>query len=148
MINLLAAFKEELFFTKKSLGQHFLTNQHVLEEIVSSLELTQSDNVVEIGPGCGVLTQLLCETKANIKAVEIDEELAEFLKRYMFFYSNLTILNQDALKTDFNTLFPNKSISFTGNLPYNLSVKIFEKTATVENLKNAVFMFQKEVSET
>lgn len=147
MINLLTAFKEERFFTKKSLGQHFLTNRHLLEEITTSLGAKEGDNIVEIGPGCGVLTQHLAETNANIKALEIDNELSEFLKRYLFMYKNLEIINIDALKIDFSSLFPNDNVFITGNLPYNLSVKIFEKTAYVKNIQTAVFMFQKEVAE-
>lgn len=147
MINLLAAFKEEVFFTKKSLGQHFLTNSHILQEIASSIGAKEGDNIVEIGPGCGVLTQYLAETKANIKALEIDDELSEFLKRYLCCYKNLEIINTDALQMDFSSLFPNQKVYFTGNLPYNLSVKIFEKTAYVKNIQSAVFMFQKEVAD-
>lgn len=147
MINLLAAFKEERFFTKKSLGQHFLTNNHILMEIVAALGAGENDNIVEIGPGCGVLTQLLAETKANVKAIEIDDELSEFLRRYLSFYNNLEIINEDALKIDFSNIFSSGQIYFTGNLPYNLSVKIFEKTAAVPNMQAAVFMFQKEVAD-
>lgn len=147
MINLLAAFKEEVFFTKKSLGQHFLTNQKVLEDITACLGAGQGDNIVEIGPGCGVLTQYLLETGANVKAVEIDDELSGFLRKYLYFYKNLEIINEDALKKDFSGIFPEGNVYFTGNLPYNLSVKIFEKTAFVKNMNSAVFMFQKEVAD-
>ena len=65
MINLLEAFKNEDGFTKKKFGQHFLTNQSILNKIIESAEITENDNVIEIGPGCGVLTQLIADTKAN-----------------------------------------------------------------------------------
>ena len=86
MINLLEAFKNEEGLTKKKFGQHFLTNKSLLEKIVNEAELSENDNVIEIGPGCGVLTQLIAETKANTIALEIDTELIEFLQRYLFFY--------------------------------------------------------------
>ncbi len=147
MINLLDAFKNESKFTKKIFGQHFLTNQHILEEIRDSAEITPSDKVIEIGPGCGVLTQLFADTGAEVRAVEIDGDLAEFLNRYLFFYNNLQIINQDALKVDFNEIFEGERVTFIGNLPYNVSVKLFERAALRDNVKCLVFMFQKEVAD-
>lgn len=148
MINLLEAFKNETRFTKKSFGQHFLTNAHILNEIVSSIEADKNTNIIEIGPGCGVLTQLLAETGANVKAIEIDKELVEFLNRYLFFYNNLEIINDDATMCNFSSLFNDNEVSFIGNLPYNLSVKIFEKVALSDcNIKSMVFMYQKEVAD-
>ncbi len=131
MINLLEAFKNEDSFTKKKFGQHFLTNKAILDKIIEAANITENDNVIEIGPGCGVLTQLITETKASTIALEIDTELMEFLNRYLFFYKNLTIINQDASTADY----------------YNVSVKIFEKAAMRKNIKNMVFMFQKEVAD-
>lgn len=148
MINLIEAFKNESRFTKKALGQHFLTNRHILNEIIDASEASSGENIIEIGPGCGVLTQLFLETGANVKALEIDSELAEFLKRYLFFYQNLEIINGDALETDFSSFFPKMPVTFAGNLPYNLSVKIFERAALSDsNIKTMVFMFQKEVAD-
>lgn len=148
MINLLEIFKNEDGFTKKIFGQHFLTNKHILDEIVSATNPSANTNIIEIGPGCGVLTQLFAETKANVKAVEIDKDLVEFLRRYLFFYQNLEIINQDATTCDFSSIFPDKEVVFVGNLPYNVSVKIFEKvTLSNCNISSMVFMFQKEVAD-
>lgn len=147
MINLLEAFKNEAGLTKKKFGQHFLTNKSLLQKIVEEAEIEATDNVIEIGPGCGVLTQLIAETKANTIALEIDTELIEFLHRYLFFYKNVQILNQDASNVDYNKLFENEPVIIIGNLPYNLSVKILEKAAMRKNIKNMVFMFQKEVAD-
>ena len=147
MINLLEAFKNEDGFTKKKFGQHFLTNKALLQKIIDEAEILETDNVIEIGPGCGVLTQLIAETKENTLALEIDVELIEFLKRYLFFYKNVEIRNQDASLVDYNMLFEGKPVIIIGNLPYNLSVKILEKAAMRENIKNMVFMFQKEVAD-
>ncbi len=148
MINLLDAFKKEARFTKKALGQHFLTNGHILNEIVAASGASSGENVIEIGPGCGVLTQLFAETGANVKAVEIDADLAEFLGRYLFYYRNLSIINEDALTARFADFFPGKPVIFAGNLPYNLSVKLFERAAlSGAEIKTMVFMFQKEVAD-
>ena len=147
MINLLEAFKNEDGFTKKKFGQHFLTNKSMLDKIIEAADISENDNVIEIGPGCGVLTQLIAETKASVTALEIDTELMEFLNRYLFFYKNLTIINQDAANVDYNSLYENKPVIIIGNLPYNVSVKIFEKAAMRNNIKNMVFMFQKEVAD-
>lgn len=147
MINLLEAFKNEDGFTKKKFGQHFLTNKSFLDKIIESAELTENDHVIEIGPGCGVLTQLIAETKAQTIALEIDTSLIEFLRRYLFFYKNLEIREQDASNLDYNTVFPNEEVTVIGNLPYNISVKIFEKVAMRDNIRSLVFMFQKEVAD-
>ena len=147
MINLLEAFKNEDGFTKKKFGQHFLTNKSMLDKIIEAADITENDNVIEIGPGCGVLTQLIAETKAEAVALEIDTELMEFLNRYLFFYKNLTIINQDASNADYGKIFEGKPVIIIGNLPYNVSVKIFEKAAMRKNIKSMVFMFQKEVAD-
>ena len=147
MINLLEAFKNEEGFTKKRFGQHFLTNKHFLEQIIQSANIESDDNVIEIGPGCGVLTQLIADSGASVTAVEIDESLIEFLTRYLFFYKNLSFINKDGAYIDYNTIYPDKKVIIIGNLPYNVSVKIFEQTAMRKNIKNMVFMFQKEVAD-
>lgn len=147
MINLLEAFKNEAGLTKKKFGQHFLTNKALLQKIIEEAEINENDNVIEIGSGCGVLTQLIAETKANTIALEIDTELIEFLHRYLFFYKNVQVINQDASDIDYNKLFENEPVIIIGNLPYNLSVKILEKAAMRSNIKNMVFMFQKEVAD-
>ena len=147
MINLLEAFKAEAGFTKKKFGQHFLTNTHILETIADAAEIGQNDNIIEIGPGCGGLTQIIAEKGANVYAVEIDASLVEFLNRYLFFHKNLQIVNQDAAAIDYSKVFNGEKTSFIGNLPYNLSVKIFERAAMRDNITAMVFMFQKEVAD-
>lgn len=147
MINLLEAFKNEDGFTKKKFGQHFLTNHAFLEKIITSADITSDDCVIEIGPGCGVLTQLIAETGADAVAFEIDDSLIEFLNRYLFFYKNLKILKQDASVADYNNIFNGRPVIIIGNLPYNLSVKIFEKAGSRDLIKCMVFMFQKEVAD-
>lgn len=146
MLDLIKIFKKEFGRTKKYFGQHFLTNKHILALIVKSSEIDESSNVVEIGPGCGVLTQELLDTNANVTSVEIDNELSSFLKRYLFFYPNFNIVNSDFLQVD-TTSF-GKEITYVGNLPYNVSVKIVQKCIeNISNIRSMTFMFQKEVAD-
>ena len=69
MINLLEAFKNEDSFTKKKFGHHFLTNKAILDKIIEAANFTENDNVIEIGPGCGFLTQLITESKKKEECV-------------------------------------------------------------------------------
>lgn len=145
MLKLTKIFRDEFGLTNKGFGQHFLINEHYLEEIVNSLETDENSNIVEIGPGCGALTQKILERGAYVLAVEIDPKLVNFLNRYLFFYENMEIINDDFLNIDRYSL-PNK-FSFAGNLPYNLSTKILMKTTDFhDRIEKMVFMFQKEVA--
>jgi len=147
--NLIKIFREESGRTKKSLGQHFLTNNHIIDEIVSAADINDTDTIIEIGPGCGVLTEKLLLTSANLIAVEIDLSLTEFLTNQFSNLPNFSIINSDATQIEFATIAPTeRSIIYIGNLPYNISVRIFSKICDdINRIKNAVFMFQKEVAD-
>ncbi|MBZ4644038.1 MAG: rRNA (adenine1518-N6/adenine1519-N6)-dimethyltransferase [Deferribacteres bacterium] len=148
MLNLIQIFKGEFGHTKKSFGQHFLTNKHILKLICDEADIKEGDFVVEIGPGCGVLTYEILERNANLISVEIDKELAHFLKRYLHIYPNFQIINKDFLLTDYGDFGKNCLIKFVGNLPYNVSTKIVEHTVKFHNnIEIMVFMFQKEVAD-
>ncbi len=146
--NLIKLFKEESKYTKKSLGQHFLTNQHIIEQIVESADIDENCNIIEIGPGCGVLTEHLVDTPAHLTAVEIDTDLTYFLIRQFEDKTNFEVVNEDASKLDFSTLLDKDSkIVYVGNLPYNISVRILTQiTHDIDRIKSVVFMFQKEVA--
>lgn len=148
MLNLLEAFRSEQGRTKKSFGQHFLTNPGILDSIVKASGAADGVPVIEIGPGCGVLTVRLLDTGTELTAVEIDRDLAEFLTRYLHIMKNFRLVNSDVLKVDLGSLYPEKKVSIVGNLPYNVSVKIFEHcTAYLPAIDRMVFMFQKEVAD-
>jgi len=148
MLNLIQIFKSEFGHTKKSFGQHFLVNKHILSVICDEAEVKQDDYVVEIGPGCGVLSYELLERNANVLCVEIDRDLAHFLRRYLHIYGNFNIINKDFMLTDTADYQTDKKIKFVGNLPYNVSTKIVEHTVNFHNsIDLMVFMFQKEVAE-
>ncbi|QAR33531.1 ribosomal RNA small subunit methyltransferase A [Geovibrio thiophilus] len=147
MLDLLKLFKEEQGRTKKALGQHFLTNTHILDLIVSSAEIEKGDHVLEIGPGCGVLTHKLLEAGANVTAVDIDGELVSFLKRYLHVYKNFRVIHSDFMEFDTSVLETDK-LKIIGNLPYNVSVDITAKCTELHSITDRmIFMYQKEVAD-
>ena len=108
--------------TKKKFGQHFLINENVASKIVN--EITSKENILEIGPGDGILTKYLLDKKLkNFCVSEIDIELINFLRER---FSKMKILEGDFLKLDLNKIF-NSNLSIIGNLPYNISSQILFK---------------------
>ncbi|MBR0500835.1 MAG: 16S rRNA (adenine(1518)-N(6)/adenine(1519)-N(6))-dimethyltransferase RsmA [Bacteroidales bacterium] len=130
---------------KKALGQHFLTDQGVARSIVSSLR--SRGDVLEVGPGTGVLTQYLLQDKdLNLKVVEIDGESVRYLLEH---YPALApaLYEADFLKMDLARLFPG-SFAVIGNFPYNISSQIFFKILDCRDaVPEVVCMIQKEVAE-
>lgn len=129
---------------KKYLGQHFLTDEGIAKHIVDSLSET-SHNVIEIGPGMGVLTKyLITKDNTDFKVVEIDHESVVYLHNN---YPTLNIIDGDFLKIDLNNLFQD-SFAIIGNFPYNISSQILFKVFENRNkVTEVVGMFQKEVAE-
>lgn len=147
MLDLLKLFKEEQGRTKKAFGQHFLTNTHILDLIVSAAEIEKGDHVLEIGPGCGVLTHRLLEAGANVTAVDIDGELVSFLKRYLHVYKNFRVIHSDFMEFD-TSLLETDRLKIIGNLPYNVSVDITAKCTELHGITDRmIFMYQKEVAD-
>ncbi|WP_022849929.1 16S rRNA (adenine(1518)-N(6)/adenine(1519)-N(6))-dimethyltransferase RsmA [Limisalsivibrio acetivorans] len=147
MLDLLSIFKSEAGRTKKYFGQHFLTNPHILELIAESAGVGKGSNVMEIGPGCGVLTHRFLERGASVQAVEIDGDLASFLKRYLHIYPGFSVINEDFLKADLS-LIEGEDLIIAGNLPYNVSVDITVRCTDLHSrTKSMVFMYQKEVAD-
>ena len=133
---------------KKSLGQNFLIDDKVLNQIVSSVTI-KNKTILEIGPGTGNLTRYILNKKPkHLTVIEKDNDLTNKLKER--FKENLNIINNDILNVDERSLFKEKIIVF-GNLPYNISTEILSKW--IINLKNdfwfenLVLMFQKEVAD-
>ena len=140
------------FVFQKKFGQNFLIDTHVLDKIVQAAQITKDDFVLEIGPGIGTLTQYLCENAREVVAVEIDKMLIPILEDTLSEYDNVTVINQDVLKLDLNTLVQErnqgKPIKVVANLPYYITTPIimdlFERHLP---LKNITVMVQKEVAE-
>ncbi|WP_261511380.1 16S rRNA (adenine(1518)-N(6)/adenine(1519)-N(6))-dimethyltransferase RsmA [Chryseobacterium paludis] len=131
---------------KKHLGQHFLTDENIARKIVEGLSFENYNNIMEVGPGMGVLTKYLLEKDQYIYLAEIDNESIEYLKKH---YSKITEKNfvGDFLKQDFASI-NNEQIAIIGNFPYNISSQILFKIIDYyELVPEMVGMFQKEVAE-
>jgi len=137
-----------LISAKKSLGQNFLTDRNILEKIVNVTTI-KNKIIFEVGPGTGNLTSFILKNKPKkLFVIEKDNDLAENLN--LNFGEQITIINDDILNINENSLFEDKVTVF-GNLPYNISTEILSKW--ILNLKDnfwfdhLVLMFQKEVAE-
>lgn len=115
---------------KKGFGQNFLTDQSILQNIVSAAEIGKDDNVIEIGPGIGALTEQLALAAGQVVGLEIDADLLPVLKDVLEPYHNVKILHQDVLKADLPTLIqqefdhPEAPIKVVANLPYYITSPI------------------------
>lgn len=132
-------FKLENSHAKKELGQNFLVKEKVAEDIVDALKITSTDEILEIGPGLGALSNLIIGKPKKYTLVEYDQKFVNFLNK-SFENKNATIVKNNILKfRDYNF---NKII---GNLPYYITSDIIEYVALrFEKLEKAVFMIQKE----
>lgn len=130
---------------KKKLGQHFLIDQNIAHKIVESLGSNVSD-VLEIGPGTGVLTQyLLGRPEINLHVIEIDRDSVAYLQEN--FQELKHIWSEDFLKSDLSQKFSG-NFSIIGNFPYNISSQIFFRVLEFRNqIPEVVGMIQKEVAE-
>lgn len=135
-------FKEKNnFVSKKSLGQHFLYNMDITKKIVEYSG--NYENIVEIGPGYGILTeQILTKNFKTLKLVEYDEIICRFLNEN-FVDNKISIINTDALK--FDSFEPNTEI--ISNLPYNISKRLIIQWLNNPNIQQITIMLQKEVAE-
>lgn len=133
---------------KKSYGQHFLTNEHIAQRIADSLQSgLPNRNVVEVGPGTGMLTKYLLDKKHNLTVVEADQDMVYYLGQH---YPQLTgrIISADFLKTPLDRLFDGQEFSLIGNFPYNISSQIvFQMLKYRDLIPEMVGMFQKEMAE-
>ena len=147
------------FRLSKSLGQNFLTDKNIIDEIIEGAGIGPRDLVIEIGPGIGVLTWEAAQRAQKVIAVEIDQNLIPILGETLREADNIEIVNQDILKTDLNTLIEAKKaeaeaadmplahVRVIGNLPYYITTPIimalFEQHVP---LANVTVMVQKEVA--
>ena len=131
---------------KKHLGQHFLKDELIAQQIADSLTESGYNNVLEIGPGMGVLTKYLLKKKPTIHVIEIDTDSVAYLQAH---YLNLAdrIISKDFLKINIEDYFGKAQVAIIGNFPYNISTQILFKT--LENrhqIPEFSGMFQKEVA--
>ena len=150
--NTLAVINKHEFAFQKKYGQNFLVDEGIVEKIVREAGVTKDDFVLEIGPGIGTMTQLLCEHAREVAAVEIDDKLIPILAETLSAYDNVTVINEDILKVDIAALAGEKNggrpIKVVANLPYYITTPIimglFESHVPIDSI---TVMVQKEVAD-
>jgi 16S rRNA (adenine1518-N6/adenine1519-N6)-dimethyltransferase len=141
---------------KKHLGQHFLTDEGIAKNIADALTENGYDNVLEIGPGMGVLTKYLLEKKSKVTVIELDRESIAYLRdtfplehvKLNTSKDKFEIIEGDFLKKDLSEIFKKKQVAIIGNFPYNISTQIvFKAIDNREFVPEFAGMFQKEVAQ-
>jgi 16S rRNA (adenine1518-N6/adenine1519-N6)-dimethyltransferase len=151
-------------------GQNFLIDKNIATNIIKAADLQPMDNVLEIGPGKGILTKLIQPKVDKLTAVEIDEILLQQLNHYFSFHNikNINLINAEFLKLDTHALLLTTTVEngspietlennrqcvdknifkIISNLPYNVGTAIIQRILPLQNWTTAVFMLQKEVIE-
>ncbi len=151
--NTIAVLNRYGFSFQKKFGQNFLIDENVVEKIVRDAGVTKDDFVLEIGPGIGTMTQILCENAREVVAVEIDDKLIPILMEdTLSWYDNVTVIHEDILKLDIvklaNERNGGKPIKVVANLPYYITTPIimglFESHVPLDSI---TIMVQKEVAD-
>src|SRR5690625_7596 len=141
------------FVFKKSLGQNFLVDVNILENIIKHAGIDKQSNVIEIGPGIGALTEQLAIHANKVLAYEIDQRLLPILKDTLSDYENIEVIHQDILKADvveaIDQYFdPYQEIHIVANLPYYITTPILMKLLSDHlPVSSLTIMIQKEVAE-
>ena len=139
----------------KSLGQNFLINDEVIENIVKSSDLSKEDLVIEIGPGLGTLTKRLLEEAGKVLCVELDKKMINILQDRFVENAKFEVINEDILKVDLNQIIKEnkkdnniKNVKIVANLPYYITtpiiMKLLEEKLEIESI---TVMIQKEVAD-
>lgn len=151
--NTIAVLNRYGFNFQKKFGQNFLIDENVVEKIVREAGVTKDDFVLEVGPGIGTMTQILCENAREVVAVEIDKKLIPILTEdTLSWYDNVTVINEDILKLNIKELADKKNggkpIKVVANLPYYITTPIimglFESGVPLDSI---TIMVQKEVAD-
>jgi len=138
--------RQEHIFISKRRGQNFLIDQRAQERIIQAIDVKAAEEIVEIGPGLGALTEDLALQANKVFAVEKDKALARILQQRLSRYTNLQIIHQDILKFDIKKS-THKKVKIVGNLPYYITTPIigYLLEEQRENLKEIFITVQHEV---
>ena len=139
----------------KSLGQNFLINNEVVENIINSSEIAETDMIIEIGPGLGTLTKYLLEKAGKVLCIELDSKMIRILQDRFKKYDNFELINADILKVNLNEIiYKNKkegkikNIKVVANLPYYITTPIIMKLLEEKlDIESITVMIQKEVAD-
>lgn len=141
------------FKFKHSLGQNFIVDEFLLDDIATESGITKDDFVLEIGPGNGALTKCLSDRSKYVVAVEVDNTLMPLLKSNLSNYKNVSIINADFLEMDFNQIISafnlqnDSHIKVVANLPYYITSPILNSLLLNPYISEMTLMVQKEVAE-
>lgn len=131
---------------KKRFGQNFLRDRQVIVRILEAADLGSDDRVLEIGPGLGALTERMLPAAGEVAVMEVDRDLAEGLRQWQA--PNLTVIEGDVLRLDWERLLERPPYKLVANLPYNISSQVLFKILDHRRLfSRLVLMFQKEVGD-
>ena len=140
----------------KNLGQNFLIDDSVLQDIVDGAEIKKYDLVIEIGPGLGSLTKLLLEKAKKVICIELDKKMVKILSERFSIYNNIEIINEDILRINLKEIIKQerekdkdiKDIKIVANLPYYITTPIVMNLLENElDLESITIMIQKEVAD-
>jgi 16S rRNA (adenine1518-N6/adenine1519-N6)-dimethyltransferase len=132
--------------TRKSLGQHFLTDRRILGRIADALQLKGGETVLEIGPGRGALTDILAERAGRLIAIEYDRALAELLRQRYAKRGHVLIAEADVLEVSLGELAAGPYV-LVGNVPYYITTPILFHALTPPRADRSVYLVQKEVAD-
>lgn len=133
----------------KKLGQNFLINEEIINEIVKKADVQKNDVIIEIGPGLGSLTAMLLENAEKVIAIELDPNMSKILKERFSLYDNFELIENDVLKVNLQEIISEyESVKVVANLPYYITTPIIMKLLEDKlKLKSITVMVQKEVGE-
>ncbi len=133
--------------TKKSLGQHFLSDSHLLEAIADHAAIQEQGSVIEIGTGLGTLTEILAQRASCVVTIELDDDLIPVLRLSLAKYDHVKLIHGDFLKLPWETLTGDLKdpIQVVGNIPYYITTDIIKSLFGKERLFSVTLLVQKEV---
>lgn len=142
------------FHNAKSLGQNFLTDEDIIQDIIEGSDIGPEDLVIEIGPGMGVLTEEECLQAAQVVAIELDTRLVPILTENLGGFDNFELINEDVMKVDINEIIARHrekapgAVRIIGNLPYYITTPIMLKLLQEHvEAQSITIMIQKEVAD-
>jgi len=138
-----------VYRAKKRFGQNFLHDPGVIHNIIQAISPGPTDTVLEIGPGQGVLTSILCPLVKSLDIIEIDRDLCQLLTKTLGNHANLKLHQQDVLSVDFAAFFSEfeQKVKVVGNLPYNIATEImFRLVLQTNHISAMFFLVQQEVA--
>jgi len=143
------ALRETGFRPRKRLGQHFLIREGVIEAILRLIDLSQEDEIVEIGPGLGFLTRRLLEVARGVWAIEVDPFLIGWIRKSPWgSHPSLNLVHGDVLEVPLSSILPDHKVKLVGNLPYSISTPVlFRLFELRKHFSILVLMVQREVAE-